>query len=153
MNVALKLNNINSYNICFLEPKKNIIMDGSFTKINFLNEYFTMNGIYIIFLVNNYSFSNNENKNYLKFNYTQNKIFIEYSQLENNLLDYYKNVKNVNKKKSCLLTKQLNNGSIKLYKENTKFNDIHFILKISGVWENTNEIGLTYKLFLTQSYF
>ena len=54
MNIILNLNNINSYNVCFLEPKKNIIMDGLFTKINFLNEYLTMNGIFIIFPIEQY---------------------------------------------------------------------------------------------------
>jgi len=155
MNIILNLNNINSYNVCFLEPKKNIIMEGSFTKMNFLNEYLTMNGIFIIFPINQYSIENNEKKYYLKFNHTVNtKTVQEFSKLENNLLDLYNNSHNRMKKKSLLLSKQLNNGYIKIYKENVHaFHDkLHLVMKISGIWDNETDIGLTYKLFLSQDY-
>ena len=155
MNIILNLNNINSYNVCFLEPKKNIIMDGLFTKINFLNEYLTMNGIFIIFPIEQYSIENNEKKYYLKFNHTSNMRSVqEFSKLENNLLELYNTNHNRNKKKSMLLSKQLFNGYIKIYKE--KVDVIHdklrLVMKISGIWENETEIGLTYKLFLSQEY-
>jgi len=155
MNIILNLNNINSYNVCFLEPKKNIIMDGLFTKINFLNEYLTMNGIFIIFPIEQYSIENNEKKYYLKFNHTSNMRTVqEFSKLENNLLELYNTNHNRNKKKSMLLSKQLFNGYIKIYKE--KVDVIHdklrLVMKISGIWENETEIGLTYKLFLSQEY-
>jgi len=155
MNIILNLNNINSYNVCFLQPKKNIIMDGLFTKINFLNEYLTMNGIFIIFPIEQYSIENNEKKYYLKFNHTSNMRTVqEFSKLENNLLELYNTNHNRNKKKSMLLSKQLFNGYIKIYKE--KVDVIHdklrLVMKISGIWENETEIGLTYKLFLSQEY-
>ena len=50
MNVLiLPLNEITEENVYFLDSKKNILMDGTFTKIIFMNEWFTMNGIYISF--------------------------------------------------------------------------------------------------------
>lgn len=156
MNIILNLNNINSYNVCFLEPKKNIIMDGLFTKINFLNEYLTMNGIFIIFPIDQYSIENNEKKYYLKFNHTSNMRTVqEFSKLENNLLELYNTNHNRNKKKSMLLSKQLFNGYIKIYKENVHIihDKLRLVMKISGIWENETEVGLTYKLFLSQEYF
>ena len=56
------------------------------------------------------------------------------------------------KKNNFILTKQLYSGNLKLYKE---FNDskitnnekkISFIIKISGIWESNEEIGITYKI-------
>ena len=155
MNIILNLNNINSYNVCFLEPKKNIIMDGLFTKINFLNEYLTMNGIFIIFPIDQYSIENNEKKYYLKFNHTSNMRTVqEFPKLENNLLELYNTNHNRNKKKSMLLSKQLFNGYIKIYKENVHIihDKLRLVMKISGIWENETEVGLTYKLFLSQEY-
>jgi hypothetical protein len=155
MNIILNLNNINSYNVCFLEPKKNIIMDGLFTKMNFLNDYLTMNGIFIIFPIDQYSIENNEKKYYLKFKHTSNMRTVqEFSKLENNLLELYNTNHNKNKKKSLLLSKQLYNGYIKIYKENVHIihDKLQLVMKISGIWENNTEIGLTYKLFLSQEY-
>ena len=133
MNIILNLNNINSYNVCFLEPKKNIIMDGLFTKINFLNDYLTMNGIFIIFPIDQYSIENNEKKYYLKFNHTSNMRTVqEFSKLENNLLELYNTNHNKNKKKSLLLSKQLYNGYIKIYKENVHIihDKLQLVMKI-----------------------
>jgi hypothetical protein len=65
------------------------------------------------------------------------------------------------RKISNTLSKQLYLGSMKIYKDlhsfknydnnnkNTDENSVDFFLKISGVWETENEIGLTYKLHKT----
>ena len=79
MNLSLNLNDIKKYNVCFLEPKKNVIMDGFFTKINFLNELLTMNGIYIHIPIKHYTFDNHDTKHYIKFNYIK----------DNNLSDFF----------------------------------------------------------------
>ena len=46
MNIAYSLDKINLQNVFFLDSKKNIIMDGKFTKIIHSNELITINGIY-----------------------------------------------------------------------------------------------------------
>ena len=46
MNVVLDLNDLHEQYICFLETKKNIVIDGYFTKILYSNDIVTMNGIY-----------------------------------------------------------------------------------------------------------
>jgi hypothetical protein len=46
MIVTLDLSKFTLSNMYFLETKKNIIMDGNFTKLIFSNEFFVMNGIY-----------------------------------------------------------------------------------------------------------
>lgn len=153
MNISLNLNDIKSYNICFLEPKQNIIMDGSFTKMNFLNEDITMNGIYLYIPIKHFSFDIRDNKHYIKFNYEKENNLSEILSFESNILDYYNNINNINKTKNLLLAKQVHSGYMKFYKNNININEknIFFTLKISGIWENKSNIGLTYKLLLTRN--
>ena len=44
-----KNSGILAYSIFFSDKKKNIIMDGVFSKILYSNQYFTMNGIYVLY--------------------------------------------------------------------------------------------------------
>ena len=54
-----------------------------------------------------------------------------------------------NKKPVFRLYEQLNSGNIKLFKDSLKLHKINkdneFIIKISGIWENEYEYGITYK--------
>lgn len=155
MNLSLNLNDIKKYNVCFLEPKKNVIMDGFFTKINFLNELLTMNGIYIHIPIKHYTFDNHDTKHYIKFNYIKDNNLSDFLIFESNILDYYNEFHNCKKTKNLLLSKQLQNGYMKYYNNNINLNNsgIYFTLKISGIWENEYNIGLTYKLLLTKNGF
>ena len=151
MNISLNLNYIKKYNVSFLEPKKNVIMNGFFTKINFLNELLTMNGIYIYIPIKHYTFDSHDTKEYIKFNFKDNNLS-DFFIFESNILDYYNECHNCTKNKKLLLTTQLQNGYMKYYKNNVNLNtsDVFFTLKISGVWESDIHIGLTYKLLLTK---
>ena len=160
MNLSIDLNNYSLINTFFLDTKENIIMEGKFTKIIYSNQWFTINGIYINILLDSITIERIMNKQYLQFNpYSINniKIIKELSKIENKILEYYNNYYSNNSKTTNLLEKQLYNGNIKIFKEyldnkllNNKLiekNETkHYILKISGVWENYNEIGITYKL-------
>jgi HD superfamily phosphohydrolase len=54
-----------------------------------------------------------------------------------------------NKKPISRITEQLTNGYIKIFRDNNKLfnnnNQHEFILKISGIWENESDYGITYK--------
>ena len=66
------------------------------------------------------------------------------------MLDNYIQTRQKNLKKVILLSKQLNSGFMKIYKENNSSNknlNKKFCVKISGVWETRDECGLTYKLY------
>ena len=56
---------------------------------------------------------------------------------------------NIAKKKPiCRISEQLANGFIKIFIDNNKLfnnNQHEFILKISGIWENESDYGITYK--------
>jgi hypothetical protein len=62
------------------------------------------------------------------------------------LLQKYNSNKKIQRK---IIYDTLNNGVIKLFPNDEKdviSNNNSFILKISGIWENDTEYGLTYKL-------
>ncbi len=155
MNFAIDLNNFGLENLSFLDSKKNIIMEGQFTKLNFLTEWFTMNGLYFNFPIEIKNISVGE-KNIVKFDaYTKNNISIiqYFSTLEQKLLDFYSIIKGKSLKKNNLLTKQLYSGYMKVILEKITLCSAskQLILKISGIWETDNEIGITYKLFEGES--
>ena len=50
MNVIFDINNYNVENVVFLETKKNMLMDGIFTKIIYSDENVSINGIYLSFI-------------------------------------------------------------------------------------------------------
>ena len=76
-----------------------------------------------------------------------------FSTLEQKLLDFYSIIKGKSLKKNSLLTKQLYSGHMKVIIENVSLYSglKQLILKISGIWETDNEIGITYKLFEGES--
>ena len=114
-----------------------------------------MNGLYFNFPIEIKNISLGE-KNIVKFDaYTKNNISIiqYFSTLEQKLLDFYSIIKGKSLKKNSLLTKQLYSGYMKVILEKITLcsTSKQLILKISGIWETDNEIGITYKLFEGES--
>ena len=62
MNIAYKLDQINLNNLFFMDSKKNIIMDGKFTKILYSDELLTTNGVSLIIPFHNTSIDKTYNK-------------------------------------------------------------------------------------------
>ena len=155
MNIVYNINDFKLFNVFFLEPKRNIIMDGKFTKIIHSDEFITINGIYfqILFSVNSIdkfkSVDKFTNKYFMKFisnDVTNNKIINELNRIEVGLIDHYKKIFLCKKTPVFLLKEQLATGNVKLYKEMPHLNkNSDFIIKISGIWENNENIGITYK--------
>lgn len=162
MNIVLLTNKIEPDNIHFLDVKKNIIIDGSFTKIIYCDPFFTMNGVYLYFPIVFHSYDK-INKNFIVYNINNNlELIKQVNDLENKILAYYKNEMNCNKKCSFCLMNQLITGKIKLYKENNftsssynnnnnniySISNTKVVLKISGIWENDCELGITFKFMV-----
>ncbi len=149
-------NQIDINNIIFSDSKKNIIMDGNFTKIIYSNDIVSTNGIYIDFPITIQSSIECVSGKYIvKFNTRDidNSIIIEsFSHLETQILEYYKQFYNCTKSISTILHDQLHHGNIKLHIiENCNLNDlsistIKLFLKISGIWETESSVGITYKI-------
>lgn len=152
MNFTIDRNNFTIDNVLLMDSKKNIIMEGSFTKMNYLSQYLTMNGLF--FYVDIYVKSKcNTEKQYIQYDpYTEyNLPIIQFlSNLEIELLNYYLNSKQINKKKNNLFSKQLYTGYLKVTSNDNRDSlsmKKRLIVKISGIWETSEEIGITYKMF------
>jgi hypothetical protein len=130
-------------------------MDGNFTKLIYSNDYYTMNGLYILFPIEYTGVEKIMNKNQVKFNpYSSYNapIVQDFSKLELKILEYYKQTRQCNRKISNLLSKQMYIGFMKTHMDNYETpienrKNIQYVIKISGVWETRDEVGLTYKLY------
>tara|TARA_B100000214_G_scaffold349309_1_gene302073 strand:- start:138 stop:602 length:465 start_codon:yes stop_codon:yes gene_type:complete len=150
MNLLLSPNNYNINYIYFNDSIKNTVIDNSnFIKIMFSNDDLYLNGVYLLIELENISLEKyyNKYKCVISENSTiNNNIFQFMYKLENELLHKYNN----NKNKKLIITNQLKQNNIKLFIENknikeTIYSKLQFCLKISGIWEKNDEIGLTYK--------
>ena len=158
MNVAISVPNFNVVNSTLLDSKKNIITtDGIFTKIIYSTPLFIMNGIFFYFPITVDNIINSNGRFFINFNPNSknNSVIIrDISNIEEHILDFYKKTNLVDKNKTLLLKNQLNTGNIKVYKDsndnltNTNFTNKQFILKISGIWENKFDFGITYKFIV-----
>ena len=131
MNFVLNIDQFNIDCVKFMDTKKNIIMNGDFTKIIYSDNLITLNGIYINCIMNERNFT---------------KKIIE---LENTLIEYYK-YRIGDGIKSCLFNETISSQLITPFRNCDRVNKWSnetqpIILKISGIWENNNQIGLTYK--------
>lgn len=172
MNIVLTDLQYDVDNIYYMEPIVNTIMENSvFIKVIYSNPLIILNGLYLqldLKLISSelyfkkvkytYDVNNDHNKNIISNIYN----------IEKSILDKY-NMNGSIKKKKNIIWDTLITGVIKLYPNNlyndasvsntmvnTVMNDVSklntssvFILKISGIWENTNEYGLTYKIIKT----
>jgi hypothetical protein len=165
MNLLLHINNINLSQIYFLDKKTNIIMDGVFTKMVYSNNCMSMNGLYIDFPIKNIMTNRVHSKNILQLDTVTNRDFFQKMiDIERQLLNYYiqyfsplqsefqtseKRNHIQNKNIVYTLKNQFQNGSIKYYKEYdcySKPGSGSLYIKISGIWENQNDIGITFKI-------
>lgn len=155
MNIVFDITSFQLINLIFLESKRNIIMDGTFTKIIYSNQSLSLNSIYFYLPIELQSIDKIGNKYFLKFfpsSAINMPIVQELSKIEYKIIEYYKQINHINKKTTCLLTKQLYSGNLKIYRDYNEYNskinkNIQYIIKISGIWETYNEIGITYKVF------
>jgi len=137
-----------------------------FIKLIYSNSIIILNGLYLqldLNLISSEVYFKKLKHTYDINNVNNNNVLNNIYNIENGILDKY----NSNKKKKNIIHDALITGVIKLY-PNTRYNDdmesntltssiskfnststTVFILKISGIWENDNEYGLTYKITYT----
>lgn len=152
MNIVLTHNQFNSNNIYFNEPIQNTVMDNSrFIKLIYSNENIMLNGIFLLLnikIINKETYFKKIKISYDISNSINKEILMNIYNIENNMLLKYKSTK----KPRSILYETLNSGVIKIFPNIDK--DINnsnssFILKISGIWEDDKEYGLTYKILFT----
>ncbi len=176
MELSIPLNKINIQNIYFTDKKKNIIVDGDFIKLLYSTNVFEMNGLYILFELDKTSRQDmrqdirqgqiqghdqnwiqipNRTRRVYSFNLSSKENMDSIEQLckiEHNIIKRYIMSNCPSKTPSYILKNQLLSGSIKYhseYKDNGQISDtIKTVLKISGVWESTTNVGITMKFIL-----
>lgn len=142
MNLIHKIDSFEVNNVFFQEKKKNIIMDGTFTKLVYSMPNISILGLFFDFTINGkiinnklYAFNVNENNNTIN----------ELVNIEKKLLKMYTTIYNIDKRVVSILKNNLFQGLLKVF---TKREIVKkkYVLKISGIWETSSEIGITYKL-------
>ena len=161
--LVLNIKDITAENIYFMDAKKNILMDGIFSKMIFIHPYFSINGIYIdlpitiqktenisrdyaskqtiSFLVAHHSYllhqiellEKNILDKYIPFDTSLPKI---YSIMQTMKLGYFR----VFREASTSSSSSSSSSKMEVSKKS------EFILKISGIWENAKGYGLSYKI-------
>jgi len=154
MLLVFDLNDISIDNVFFLETRNNIIMDGKFTKIIYSDENVVMNGVYMTISLNEFTFDKSYSRINMKRTKNNDNIIKKISDIEYYILKNFKHINGNTKRTKYLLKEQLDTLFIKVYRDN--YHCVNYTkmcgkitLKISGVWEDNNSIGITYKLMET----
>jgi len=176
MNIILNINDLfeSSNKLCkcnlhFLDKKRNIIMDGEFTKIVFSDEFVTMNGVYLFCPI---LFQTIHDKNILvknvvyfqPYNSANSPLLKIYSELEKQILEYYREQTSSKKTPIYSLHNQLYSGNVKIYKSFSPTDNTlstpppgfsllpkKYVIKLSGIWETDRNVGITYKFLELKS--
>ena len=151
MIIVKKIDQYDENYVFFCDPIKNNVMnDGNFIRIIYSTNNIILNGIYLLLNLTNVTCENYYNKYKCTFNTNINKNIIEKMKL----IEYQilKKCNITNKQPKYQIYEQLNNGFFKLFNDTCKATiNESYILKIAGVWETSNNYGLTYKFFKSSS--
>jgi len=132
------------------KSKNNIIQNSYFYNITYINDLFTMSQLFIQFQLKdiNVEAYYNKYKIFIK-NYDENMhYFKKLCYIEKSILDLF----NTNKNHNLKLQYQIDNNCLKCTNDDNinhkNYVNSTFLIKISGIWENNDEIGLIYKLII-----
>ena len=145
---------INTEYIHFSEPVQNAIMnDSSFIRIIYSDGDASLFGLMIPMYFNCITIMKSFNKNIIMYDFHSHRDMIsKICNLETSLLERYNQLlKSFHCQKYPVynLTTQLRSCSIKLFDDIDKnLDECNIVLKISGIWENEKEIGITFKFIL-----
>jgi len=150
MNVVLREDQYNIANIYYSEAIQNIIMENSsFIKLIYSNHNIMTTGLFLLVALKNTTKELYFKKIKITYDINANLTLLNrLYEIETEILEKY----NSNKKQKKIIYDTLSGGSIKIFPNSdediVKVNN-SFRLKISGIWENETEYGLTYKLLCT----
>lgn len=160
MNVVITSNEYKVSQVYFTEKKPNThIANSTFNRMTYSTNDFVMNGIYIQFELFVRQIEQNFNSNiynsYFDPEHEHNeKLLSIFQKIEMGILDKWMRLEHsansaTQRHKSTDIIQQLRSGVISVWKNDFHYSDKpqfqHFIIKISGVWENEGGCGLTYK--------
>ena len=148
MNLILPIKEYNSNQVEFGEKIKNtVIWNSVFIKLFYSTTDIILNGIFFLINIKNKNIYKEYGKNKISFSVKENAdIVSKIEQIEKTILHKV----NINNKTPRLsIYEQFKNGILKInFNSENYSNNQECILKLSGIWENVNEYGITFKMYL-----
>ena len=131
--------------------KNNILQNGYFYKIYYSDKHFTSNGLLFLFDLKEIKVENYFNRIKCIFcNIKNKKILLFIRNLERKIITEF-NFK-LEYKPIYRIEEQLKNEYIKIFSEEKikpgKMDKIQVLLKISGVWTNEKDCGITFRFLV-----
>ena len=131
--------------------KNNILSNGYFYKIYYSDNYFTSNGLLLLFSIKDISVENYFNRVRCSFDKVFNKdILLFIKQLEYKILSDF-NFEGLYRP-VYRIDEQLKNEYIKIFSDKKiqrgKLDKLEILLKISGVWATDKECGITFRFLV-----
>lgn len=162
MNVVITPTEYKPSQVYFTERRVNTHIPNSiFNRITYSTTEFVMNGIYVQFELfvrqTDQNFNSNIYNCHFDPSHEHNRVMLMmFQNIEDSILKKWVQLQhvvpgmvNATPSLSNDIIKQLQSGVISVWKHDMSTSDKpqfqHFIIKISGVWENEEECGLTYK--------
>lgn len=150
MYIILNHNDIDKKNILFgYKMKNNIIENSYFYNIIYSNNICSLNNIIMTFQIYDCKIENSFNKHKLIFNKHKNKTFLNnINKIEKKILSCFES----KKEPIYNLYENVKDGNFTYfdnnYKYNVKNNSTFIKIKFTGIWKNSSNYGLIYKIFL-----
>ena len=156
--ISENLQDLNYESIILNEPIKNsAVQYNYFYKLLYSTNIVSLTSIFLLFELNNLSFENDK----IKFEKTalNNSVFSKLIQLEDHVLNLIIDTKNKLYKLKEIYENQVfkfslsdDNENINSYNGLKHLNNRTFVIKISGIWESKDAIGLTFKLITVTKF-
>ena len=147
------INKFKKDNIFLDEKQENNILEGSdFYRIQYSDENITLNSIYLKFKLKNVKINKYFNKLKCIFSKEINeKCINEINNIEKIIIEKYKPL--LNSKPKFIINEQIVQNYIKIVINNRNINyekikDLDLILKISGIWVDKKNYGLTFRFLI-----
>ena len=145
--MSMSINQFNIDNLYFSEPViNNIIDNGTFYILQYSDECINLNSIILRIPIENCHLIKFQNKYKCVFNENYRKIIDSLKRIEIMCLSKIHS----RKEPKLNLFEQIRNNCIKFFSKHDypdKPNKFYINFKISGVWENENNFGITYKCY------
>ena len=145
MNVVLDISQFDKDCVHFQKSVRNTVMDNShFIRVVYSIELFSLNGLFVKFSLRNAKVERYFAKFKCNFGCSGNEEVVQ--QLINLERVILQRAGIKGKQYACKIREQLEAGTIKLFaNESDGQVGNNFILKVSGVWETADEVGVTFK--------
>jgi len=151
MNILINYNTYDANNVFFSEAIKNTIIENSiFRRLVYNPNNYSLNSLHFMINIQNAVIKKYYNKYKCYINHTilnQNEIS-KMVAIENTILSRL----DVKDKRPILQIRDLlNQKHIKLFSNNTlkdNYENFRVVLKISGIWETSDEYGITFKFYI-----